>query len=536
MNLVSRCKFFKYSIRLRLIDKNTLSTQAILLRANDYKSKSTQTTLIRPNENKLNRLNRIIFGSRIFDEPKDIERVLKEVLLDFQTSKDVRRQSTEMGVQIMKYRTAIRQFVKEVRDGKLEKCNRIALQSALNEENANSGVYCGPLRLLAHEVFDRFNNKGVPCNLVTGEERRELKGIHVPLTSSTIEMVNLQKQVDVAVIDEIQMISDQQRGWAWTQALLGLQAKEIHICGEPSAVPLVRSICQSINEDIEVREYKRLSTLEISPKSLDGDLKKIKKGDCVVTFSRKSIFSLKHEIEAATGLRCAVAYGSLPPETRSQQAKLFNDPNSGFDVLVASDAVGMVFESIKKYDGIGIRHIPIPQIKQIAGRAGRFGTENSVGESMDLKYIHQAMEAPHKDLEMAGLQPTMEMVELFAHQLPDVKEFAVLLGSPCNISKIVTLPETVPHNDDMLGELESVHHLAREMKLKCETIIHDALQKLKTPRRRPRITTRDVRELKMITKNNNKHLDKKPKITSYGKNGAVNTVKKPVPHKQIENL
>ncbi|KAF0507723.1 P-loop containing nucleoside triphosphate hydrolase protein [Gigaspora margarita] len=67
--------------------------------------------------------------------------------------------------------------------------------------------------------------KGVPYNFVTGEERRELKGIHVPLTSSTIEMINLQKQVGMVVIDEIQMISDQQRGWAcawaWTQALLG---------------------------------------------------------------------------------------------------------------------------------------------------------------------------------------------------------------------------------------------------------------------------------------------------------------------------
>ncbi|CAG8776295.1 3282_t:CDS:2, partial [Racocetra persica] len=77
--------------------------------------------------------------------------------------------------------------------------------------------------------------------------------------------------------------------------------------------------------------------------------------------------------------------------------------------------------------------------------------------------------------------------------------------------------------------------LAREIKLKCETIIHEALQKLKTPRRRPRITTRDVRELNIITKNNNKRLDKKPKIT-YGNNSAVNTVKKPIPHKQIENL
>jgi superfamily II DNA/RNA helicase len=34
-------------------------------------------------------------------------------------------------------------------------------------------------------------------------------------------------------------------------------------------------------------------------------------------------------------------YGQLPPETRSKQAHLFNDPDSGYDVLVASDAIGM---------------------------------------------------------------------------------------------------------------------------------------------------------------------------------------------------
>ena len=49
----------------------------------------------------------------------------------------------------------------------------------------------------------------------------------------------------------------------------------------------------------------------------------------------------KKAIEAETRLRCAVAYGGLPPESRSQQAKLFNEPNSGYDVLVASDAIGM---------------------------------------------------------------------------------------------------------------------------------------------------------------------------------------------------
>lgn len=34
-------------------------------------------------------------------------------------------------------------------------------------------------------------------------------------------------------------------------------------------------------------------------------------------------------------------YGTLPPETRVQQASLFNNPKSSYDVLVASDAIGM---------------------------------------------------------------------------------------------------------------------------------------------------------------------------------------------------
>ena len=37
---------------------------------------------------------------------------------------------------------------------------------------------------------------------------------------------------EVAVIDEIQMCKDHQRGWAWTRALLGIPADEIHVCGE----------------------------------------------------------------------------------------------------------------------------------------------------------------------------------------------------------------------------------------------------------------------------------------------------------------
>ncbi len=60
------------------------------------------------------------------------------------------------------------------------------------------------------------------------------------------------------------------------------------------------------------------------------------RGDCVVAFSRQNIYTIKKEIEQTTGLRCCVIYGNLPPETRKQQAKLFHDQDSGYDVLVAS--------------------------------------------------------------------------------------------------------------------------------------------------------------------------------------------------------
>ena len=41
------------------------------------------------------------------------------------------------------------------------------------------------------------------------------------------------------MIDEIQLMRDLNRGWAWTRALLGIPADEIHLCGEDAAIELV---------------------------------------------------------------------------------------------------------------------------------------------------------------------------------------------------------------------------------------------------------------------------------------------------------
>lgn len=61
---------------------------------------------------------------------------------------------------------------------------------------------------------------------------------------------------EVAIIDEIQMIKDQQRGWAWTRALLGLCAEEIHICGESSAIDLVKELMLVTGDEVEVYVFK----------------------------------------------------------------------------------------------------------------------------------------------------------------------------------------------------------------------------------------------------------------------------------------
>lgn len=184
-----------------------------------------------------------------------------------------------------------------------------------------------------------MNSDGVAFNLLTGEERRESDDVFK--WSSTVEMAQLNREFDVAVIDEIQMISDNFRGWAWTEAFLGLKAKEIHLCGEASAVPLIKKLCDVTGDELEVNNYERLSGLKVAEDSLGGSLKNIAEGDAVVVFSRKNIFIAKRDIEKETNLKVAVIYGNLPPEIRTEQARLFNDPSSDHKVLVATDAIGM---------------------------------------------------------------------------------------------------------------------------------------------------------------------------------------------------
>lgn len=304
------------------------------------------------------------------------------------------------------------------------------------DKDLGGGVFLGPLRLLALEIYQKLNSQGIYTSLSTGQEKRLVPfATHI---ACTIEMADINADYDVAVIDEIQMIGDPERGAGWTRAFLGLRARELHVCGGMEGVDLVKKLCELTGDSFELHEYGRKLPLIVAEESLNSDYSKVQKGDCIVAFSKADIFKIRHRIESLTPLKCCVVYGQLPPEVRAEQARNFNDSTKGYDVLVASDAIGMglnlnirriIFHSVEKTSSQaqgGSKHIERTLLKQIAGRAGRMGSFWEQGEvtaynEKDMDYIRETMDTPLEPVRAAGLFPSVEHVVDFHKKLATVE-------------------------------------------------------------------------------------------------------------------
>lgn len=77
-------------------------------------------------------------------------------------------------------------------------------------KTAQKGLYVGPLRLLAAEVYETLTSAGVYTNLLTGQDSRDVP--FATHTAATVELTPLDEEFDIVVIDEIQMIADTFRG------------------------------------------------------------------------------------------------------------------------------------------------------------------------------------------------------------------------------------------------------------------------------------------------------------------------------------
>ena len=241
---------------------------------------------------------------------------------------------------------------------------------------AETAEILSPLRLLALEHYERMSEEGFAAGMVTGEERVLPEGAtHI---ARTIETLDLHRVVDVCVIDEVQMLGDPNRGWAWTQAMIGAPARLVVLTGAPEAIPLVEHLLAMTGEPLEVKILKRKGKLRVE--GVPANLKKLSRGDAVVAFTRKNVHDLRAQLVQA-GRTVATVYGALGPEVRRAEAARFR--NGEAEILVATDAIGMglnigplrriVFSTLRKFDGVRERQLTAMEIKQIAGRAGRFG-------------------------------------------------------------------------------------------------------------------------------------------------------------------
>lgn len=295
-------------------------------------------------------------------------------------------------------------------------------------KKSKCGVYLSPLRILALENFERLNKEGVVCDLQTGEE--EILKENATHTSCTIEKLNLKKQYDVAVIDEIQMIDDSQRGAAWTRAILGVRAKEVHVCGAINAKSIIETILKDTGDEYEIIEYTRKIPLEVQQEEFKTN--KIENGDAIVVFSKKKVLQLSKQF-SEQGIKASVIYGDLPPEVRKMQYELFLSGET--KLLITTDAIGMgvnlpirriIFLSLKKYDGEELRDLTSQEVKQIAGRAGRIGIYDvgytaSVGKGY--KFLEDKLEEKDKVITKAVIGPSEAILRI--RTLPLIEKLAI---------------------------------------------------------------------------------------------------------------
>lgn len=365
-------------------------------------------------------------------------------------------------------------------------------------KRSNHGIYLSPLRILALENYERLNNENIPCNLLTGEEEIIVEGaLH---SSCTVEKANISKFYEVAVIDEVQLMSNSQRGDAWTRAILGLCSPEIHLCGALNAKEELIKIIKDCGDDIEIIEYSRLVPLQTEKACFK--LTDIKPGDALVAFSKKRVLSLS-QLLSDRGIKNSVIYGDLPPEVRKLQYDSFINGES--PVLVSTDAIGMgvnlpirriIFTEIKKFDGEEFRLLLSQEVKQIAGRAGRIGIyevgyvacmEHAISfideqlETPD-EVITEAVVGPSEAILKIGGLPLKEKLALWStreeslkyYRKKDVRDYILILErlKPYKISetmqwRLMLIPFDV-HSDALLSQF--IYYLDECFSLKADEL------------------------------------------------------------------
>src|SRR5947199_4125463 len=249
----------------------------------------------------------------------------------------------------------------------------------------SSGVIGFPLRLLAREVYDRVvaikGEKQVA--LLTGEERIVPPTARYFLcTAESMPVGNEgqeQRDFAFAAIDEAQLGFEHERGHVFTDRMLRQRGREeTLILGSDTLKPIIRELLP----EAEIISRPRFSTLRYAG---SVKLSRLPPRSAVVAFSAEQVYALAEMLRRFRG-GAAVAMGALSQATRNAQVATFQ--RGEVDYLVATDAIGMglnmdvthvAFAGLEKFDGRRNRRLSIPEMAQIAGRAGRHQKDGTFG-------------------------------------------------------------------------------------------------------------------------------------------------------------
>ncbi|MEW4467687.1 helicase-related protein [Parasphingorhabdus sp. JC815] len=243
----------------------------------------------------------------------------------------------------------------------------------------SSGMIGFPLRLLAREVYDRVvalkgENR---VALVTGEEKIIPPDARWFLC--TAEAMPVHRDFSFVAIDEAQLGINPERGHIFTDRMLNIRGRdETMILGSDSLRPLIEQLIP----DAEIISRPRFSTLSYAG---SRKLSRLPRRSAIVAFSLEDVYAIAEMLRRQHG-GAAIVMGSLSPQTRNAQVKMYQDGE--VDYLVATDAIGMglnldvshvAFASLRKFDGRRRRRLTLAEIGQIAGRAGRHQKDGSFG-------------------------------------------------------------------------------------------------------------------------------------------------------------
>ena len=212
-----------------------------------------------------------------------------------------------------------------------------AIQQMLKHKNGMIGF---PLRLLARENYEKIGRKigFSKVALLTGEEKI------IPSTAifffCTVESMPENLAFDFLAIDEVQLASNQERGYFFTDRILNLRGKHLTMfLGSES----IEKILRKLFKKIEIIKKPRLSKLNFYGYK---NLIRLPPRSAIIAFSQLEVYSIAEKLKKFKG-GASIVTGALSPEARNAQVKIFE--NGEVDYLVATDAIGMGLNLSIKY-------------------------------------------------------------------------------------------------------------------------------------------------------------------------------------------